>query len=109
MERIEKMLQSMQEQQQIMMQSMQEQQQIMMQSIQEQLSEVKQQLGGVQQQQGEMATTIRMANWEALRWRRIEWTRIPYPSRVPVSPTCPWRTTWRSTAPCATGTIASTS
>jgi hypothetical protein len=63
----------------------------MLQSMQEQLSEVKQQnlemrqqLGGVQQQQGEMATTIRMANWEALRWRRIEWTRIPYPSRVPV-------------------------
>ena len=69
-----------------MLQSMQEQQQIMMQSMQEQLSEVKQQLGGVQQQQGEMATTIRMANWEALRWRRIEWTRIPYPSRVPVLP-----------------------
>ena len=33
-----------------------------------------------------MATTIRLFDWEALRWRRIEWTRIPYPSRVPVLP-----------------------
>jgi hypothetical protein len=25
-------------------------------------------------------------DWEALRWRRIDWSRIPYPSRVPVLP-----------------------
>jgi hypothetical protein len=36
--------------------------------------------------QNDMARTIRMANWEALRWRRLEWARIPYPSRVPVLP-----------------------
>ena len=82
MEDIKKMMRSMQEQQQIMMQSMQEQ----LSEVKQQLGGVQQQLGGVQQQQGEMATTIRMANWEALRWRRIEWTRIPYPSRVPVLP-----------------------